>query len=317
MDDDEEEGEEDEVVAEKSGGSRSKSAGGGKPLKRQKRAKGGIEELRALQAYLREKVPVEAVFPSEKLHFNPTGDFKDHTADNTISVDGFLWDEADVDELVDAGKLPRNMCLECGSRSTAPLNFVSHSLSIPELNFIFNTQLAGVGGVSGGVVVDVGSRLGCVVYAAIVLGGAREAVGVELNREMCKVQEVAFQQLGGAGSRARVICGDICDQAALLERARVTVLHNPFQFFTDVASAQMTWRKIASMIAPGSFIVASPPLCEQLEQAEDPLDWRAWVEEIETEYPIADDPDDEHAGEDGRLFTECVLYRVKAKLPYQ
>eukprot|EP00281_Chroomonas_sp_CCMP1168_P001941 CAMPEP_0206262542 /NCGR_PEP_ID=MMETSP0047_2-20121206/28298_1 /ASSEMBLY_ACC=CAM_ASM_000192 /TAXON_ID=195065 /ORGANISM="Chroomonas mesostigmatica_cf, Strain CCMP1168" /LENGTH=179 /DNA_ID=CAMNT_0053689939 /DNA_START=141 /DNA_END=676 /DNA_ORIENTATION=- len=116
------------------------------PAKRRKKDGGkakrsGLEDLKALQAYLREKVPVEAVMPSESLHYNPTGDFADHTAANTVSVDSFLWDEADVDELCDAGKLSRNFCLDCGSRNTKPLNFVSHSLSIPELNFLFTKAL--------------------------------------------------------------------------------------------------------------------------------------------------------------------------------
>jgi hypothetical protein len=50
----------------------------GKPPKRRRMKapepeKSGIEELVALQSFLREKVPVEAVLPSEKLVYNPTG----------------------------------------------------------------------------------------------------------------------------------------------------------------------------------------------------------------------------------------------------
>ncbi len=42
-------------------------------LKAAEAEKNGLEELAALQSWLREKVPVEAVLPSEKLFYNPTG----------------------------------------------------------------------------------------------------------------------------------------------------------------------------------------------------------------------------------------------------
>ena len=127
-------------------------------------------------------------------------------------------------------------------------------------------------------------------------------------------QEDAFSSLGGAKGKVKVICGDICDQSSLLRRARLTVLHNPFQFFTSIPAAQATWKKVASLIPEGSLIVASPPLSEQLAQADNPLDEAAWVEAIAVEYPQAEDPDDEHADELGQLYTSCVLYRVKKTL---
>jgi hypothetical protein len=37
--------------------------------------------------------------------------FKSYTEKNTLSVDGFLYEEDDIDDLCDAGKLSRNYCL--------------------------------------------------------------------------------------------------------------------------------------------------------------------------------------------------------------
>lgn len=68
--------------------------------------------------------------------------------------------------------------------------------------------LPSAGGIKGELVVDVGSRLGCAIYAAVVLGDAGEAVGVELNRELCDLQTAAFEALG-AVDRVKVVCGDI------------------------------------------------------------------------------------------------------------
>lgn len=81
-----------------------------------------------------------------------------------MHVDGFLYTEDDVDELCDAGKLSRNFCQKCGSKDTKPLNFISHSASVVQLQFMFQVLLKGERS-KGKVVLDVGSRLGAVLYA--------------------------------------------------------------------------------------------------------------------------------------------------------
>lgn len=37
-------------------------------------------------------------------------------------VDGFLYNDEDVDELCDSGKMSRNYCVDCGSHQVAPLS---------------------------------------------------------------------------------------------------------------------------------------------------------------------------------------------------
>lgn len=80
-----------------------------------------------------------------------------------VHVDGFLYTEDDVDELCDSGKLSRNYCLKCGSKETRPLNFISHSASVVQLQFLFQVLLKDK--IQNKVVLDVGSRLGAVLYA--------------------------------------------------------------------------------------------------------------------------------------------------------
>ena len=69
-----------------------------------------------------------------------------------------MYEMHEVDELCDEGKLPRHFCkgqwedvggsagslgwgADCGSRSVEKLNFITHSLSIRELEFVFNSVL--------------------------------------------------------------------------------------------------------------------------------------------------------------------------------
>ncbi len=73
---------------------------------------------------------------------------------------------------------------------------------------------------------------------------------------------------------------------------------------------------MAQTLSPGTLVLASPPLQEQLEQARSPppLDMDQWVESVALDYPQCEDPDDEHADENGLLFTSIELYRVRQKL---
>jgi len=77
--------------------------------------------------------------PNENIIYNHQGDvslwvvacvpnrpqFAEYTKDNTVSVDGFLYTEDDVDELCDSGKLPRNVCNQCKSTDCTPLSTLS------------------------------------------------------------------------------------------------------------------------------------------------------------------------------------------------
>ncbi|KAJ4919357.1 hypothetical protein JOQ06_000772, partial [Pogonophryne albipinna] len=95
----------------------------------------------------------------------------------TVHVDSFLYDEEEVDSLCDEGSLSRSYCLSCGSTRTAPL----------ELHFLFESVLPDL---SGRVLVDVGSRLGAVLYGV--------SMGSEV-REPCCTGSVWGQR---SGSRA-------------------------------------------------------------------------------------------------------------------
>lgn len=79
----------------------------------------------------------------------------------TVHVDAFLYDDDFIDSLCEKGKMSRNYCTVCGSHQTAPLGFISHSFSLMELKFIYHHVLPDL---SGKILVDVGSRLGTVLY---------------------------------------------------------------------------------------------------------------------------------------------------------
>ncbi|MEQ2303092.1 hypothetical protein AMECASPLE_013206 [Ameca splendens] len=113
--------------------------------------------LQSIAEDLRARLPIDAMLPSEtaaqhkmQLQEKPT-----------VHVDSFLYSDEQVDSLCEEGAMSRNYCLSCGSFRTAPLDFISHSFSVSELQFLFQNVLPDISGLT---VVDVGSRLGAVLY---------------------------------------------------------------------------------------------------------------------------------------------------------
>jgi len=138
---------------------------------------------------LRNTVPVNAEAPSEKITIpSGTEEYDGFTADNTVHVDGFLYeDDERIDELCDQGKLSRNYCLDCGSKKTKPLNFITHSATLSQLRFIFGNSV--LGDIAGKTLVDIGSRLGSVLYTGHLMSKASKLVGIEINEYFANLQK--------------------------------------------------------------------------------------------------------------------------------
>ena len=69
--------------------------------------------------------------------------------------------------------------------------FVSHSASRRSLEYLFTCLLPSL---RGKRLLDVGSRLGAVLYGAHLFSEAEEVVGVEVNREFCQMTQEAIKR---------------------------------------------------------------------------------------------------------------------------
>nr|CAD7424210.1 unnamed protein product [Timema monikensis] len=102
-----------------------------------------------------------------------------------IHVDSFLYDDDDLDDMCSDGKVPRFFCKDCDSRNIEPLEVISHSLSRTRLKYIFQAMLPPLEYLT---LLDVGSRLGAVLYGAFLYTNAAKIIGVEINSDFCKLQ---------------------------------------------------------------------------------------------------------------------------------
>ncbi|XP_042338063.1 uncharacterized protein zgc:109986 isoform X2 [Plectropomus leopardus] len=219
----------------------------------------------------------------------------------TVHVDGFLYDEDQVDILCEEGTMSRSYCLTCGSYRTAPLDFISHSFSISELQFLFENVLPDL---SGRMVVDVGSRLGAVLYGGHVFSSASHLIGLEINEEFVNLQRNILQKYKMT-DRIQVLHTDVCLQNVLLQSADVLILNNVFEFFMELGEQVRAWRFIMENFRKrGSLLVTVPALQESLSTLQEALA-PDWVEELPVDYDVFVGGDS-----DADSLRQIHLYRV-------
>ncbi|XP_051722852.1 uncharacterized protein zgc:109986 [Ctenopharyngodon idella] len=240
--------------------------------------------LQSIAEDLRACLPLEAMAPSETMAIQKTQQ-KPHP---TVHVDAFLYDEETVDSLCEEGKISRNYCLNCGSHRTAPLEFISHSFSVPELQFLFHNVLPDL---TGKLVVDVGSRLGAVLFGGYLYSAASQLVGVEISSEFVKLQTMAVEKYGFS-DRIQVIHGDIRSQAALVQNTDVLIMNNVFEFFMEPSDQMQAWLFInQNFRKKGALLVTVPSIQEALTLLQDAvfletLALSQWIEEVQIDYTV-------------------------------
>ncbi|KAM8921758.1 uncharacterized protein RCH25_016471 [Pelodytes ibericus] len=254
--------------------------------------------LQSIAEDLRNCLPVEAMVSSESRVMQNIQNLKHPT----LHVDAFLYDDDTIDSLCDEGKINRHYCLSCGSRKTAPLDFLSHSFSLVELKYLFQHVLPDL---TGKTLIDIGSRLGSVLYAGYIYSSARRLQGVEMNGEFCNLQDKIIRKYQFA-DRIKVYHSDICCQTALLQEADVVILNNVFEYFLDKEEQAKAWTVLNENLRKrGSLLVTVPSLKESLENLQINIRLDQWVEEIKLDYDV-------YLGEDTdqQVLKDIHLYTV-------
>ncbi|XP_030308013.1 uncharacterized protein LOC103538841 isoform X1 [Calypte anna] len=254
--------------------------------------------LKNIAEDLRNHLPIEAMFNSEhravqKIHQHPLP---------MIHVDAFLYDDDFVDSLCEEGKMSRSYCTECGSFKTASLEFISHSFSLTELKFLYHHVLPDL---TGKVVVDVGSRLGAVLFAGYLYSSASQLYGVEMNADFCQLQEMMIAKYQFI-DRIKVFHADICTQASLLQSADVVVMNNVFEYFLDRQEQARAWEFIACNVRRrGSLLVTVPSLQESLSKLQTDVQLDQWVQEMQLDYDVCMEKD-----VDKEALEQIHLYKI-------
>ncbi|OQR71890.1 hypothetical protein BIW11_01411 [Tropilaelaps mercedesae] len=267
-------------------------------------------QLDDIAAFIRNKLPFEAQLPSEKIVTPTSGDNADCNPETTIHIDAFLYPDAEVDKLCDNGILSTYYCADCGSRKTRPLTIISHSASKDRTQFIYQ-KLLPPDLLNGATVVDVGSRLGVLCYGAYLMSTAERIVGVELNADLCALQESVVQEFAMT-DRIQIVNADILNLPEVLAEAKAVIINNSFEFFSDNVKQREIWAFIARNCKPGCALVTVPSLEEAFASLEVPtslIDVARWVRKIPVNHDLSNP--DIYGGEDSFAEAKGVhLYEV-------
>ncbi|XP_029179989.2 uncharacterized protein [Acropora muricata] len=267
------------------------------------------KKLKKIIKDIKKRVPLNAILMSEKI-YSPEGKNSDCDPSRTVHIDSFLYTDEDIDQLCDEGKLSRFYCKKCGSHNTAPLTFISHSSSLLQLRFIFEAALPELhNNFDKSCLVDVGSRLGAVLYGAYHFSRIRKIVGVEINSDLCELQQEMIER-HNMSDRVEVRCTDICNELKLLKGADIVVLNNVFEFFLPPQEQIRTWRVLRKALSkPGCILVTIPSLEEATIFNNEPcVDLEKWVTPCTVDYSV---PAISSCDEDVQEFQSISFYLVK------
>lgn len=121
--------------------------------------------------------------------------------------------------------------------------------------------------IKGKVVVDVGSRLGPVLWMGYLFSHAKELVGIELNKTFASLAQQIVSEFK-FGDRIKIIQGNMLEQGNVLQTADVVVLNNVFEWFSDPSELSNLWNFVTKNInKKGTIVVTIPSIEESLKNA--------------------------------------------------
>lgn len=255
------------------------------------------QRLDAIAEHLRGVMPPTGMLETENVLPPASCDVK-----HTVHVDAFLYGNSAVDDLFERGELPKFYCSNCDSRNVRPLTLISHSVSQEQLAFIFQSLLPPL---ADKTVVDVGSRLGAVLYGAYVFSSAARIVGIELNQSFCQIQQDVVSRYS-LQDRIRVLHGDLTSFAEFLQSADVVILHNVFEYFLSKDEEVFRWNFLQTVIRKsGTLVVAIPDLRVMLENVKIDVDQflSKWVVRLPVDEVMS-------ANDSASELSDITLYQV-------
>ncbi|KYQ53773.1 hypothetical protein ALC60_07256 [Trachymyrmex zeteki] len=210
--------------------------------------------LNSIVSDIKQKIPFNAILSSENFITPLTGENSDCDPSVTLHMDEFLYNDEDIDKLIESNQLERYYCTDCRSRNIQPLIFLSHSMSQDGLYFIFKVLLPTL---ENKTVLDVGSRLGAVLYGAYVYTDARRIIGVEMNREFCNLQNETVCKYK-MDNRISILHKRIEEVPEIIKQSDVIIINNAFEFYLPRDVQIDIWKCLRTAIKPGTLLVTRP-----------------------------------------------------------
>ena len=145
------------------------------------------------------------------------------------------------------------------------VDFISHSLPRDVTRWLVSAVLPNL---KDKVLVDVGSRLGPILWFGYLFSHAKQLIGIELNKTFSALSQQIVTDFNFA-DRVKIINDNILNQAEVLGSGDVVILNNVFEWFTSQEELRNMWAFIVKSITKkGTVIITSPSIEESLAHAQ-------------------------------------------------
>lgn len=134
------------------------------------------------------------------------------------------------------------------------------------------------------IVLDVGSRLGAVLYGAYVFSEAGKILGIEINRELCDLQKHVIEKFG-LNNRVAVINAEMTTCSDVFKSADVIILNNVFEWFVEPSQQILMWHFLCANIKVGALVVTIPSLEKSIHGLTIGFNLEQWVRPYSTNKP--------------------------------
>ncbi|KAG0726134.1 hypothetical protein GWK47_037202 [Chionoecetes opilio] len=142
------------------------------------------------------------------------------------------------------------------------------------------------------------------VGEAYIYTKCQRIVGVEINPELCQVQQTIINKYQFQ-DRLQVVAGDIQDHGEVVRVADIICLNNVFEFFMPPTVQARIWAFLRANIKKGALLVTIPALEDSLQYLDCGFRLQEWAREVPPHDPNITAPFDFQSE-----TSEVKLYQV-------
>ncbi|XP_076290806.1 uncharacterized protein LOC143214086 isoform X2 [Lasioglossum baleicum] len=221
------------------------------------------ERLRSIKQIvldIRDRVPFDSILPSENIVPPTVGENSDCDAISTKHIDAFLYDNNEVDDLIQE-------------------DIISHSMSVTTMVYVFCNILPPL---DGKTVLDVGSRLGAVLYGAHIFSSAQKIIGVEMNNDFCTLQSAIIEKFK-MNDRIEIVNKKIEQCPDIVQSSDIIIINNPFEFYVPESVHIEIWKFLKANIQKGTILVTRPSIETTFKTLKTGISTKKWIKPYEVD----------------------------------
>lgn len=180
-------------------------------------------------------------------------------------------------------------------------------MSVSAMLYVFENLLPPL---EGKTLLDVGSRLGAVLYGAHTFTAAKRIIGVEMNEELCELQ---LEMIGKyeMTDRIEIVNKRVEDCPELVRDSDVIVLNNPFEFYVAESVHTEIWKFLRANIRRGTILVTRPSIETTLKDLQTGISIDEWVKPFDYEETREDKPQAYSSSSfDSSEYSDIKCYKV-------